>query len=84
MNWADFIQTDANSGKLKITSIICGRSGSEMGMKFLKEWINEFSWFFACLYILRKVKNYLNSYWVGMVKYVCGLLGHGTCIWRMD
>ena len=40
--------------------------------------MNEFSWFFACLYILGKVKNYLNSYWVGMIKYVCGLLGHGT------
>ena len=40
--------------------------------------MNEFSWFFACIF--RKVKSYLNSYWVSMVKYVCGLLGHETLI----
>ena len=45
---------------------------------WMNEWMNEFSWFFACLYTFRKVKSYLNSYWVGMVKYVFGLLGHGT------
>ena len=43
-------------------------------------WMKEFSWFFACLYIFKKVKCFLNSYWVGMVKYSCGLLGHGTLI----
>ena len=32
MNWADFMHADANSGKLKVTLIISGRSGSEMGM----------------------------------------------------
>ena len=46
---------DANSVNLKITLIIFGSSGSEMGMG-LNEWMNEFSWFFTCFYILRKVK----------------------------
>ena len=43
-----------------------------------QEWIDELSWFFACSYIVRKAKNYFNSYWVHMVKYGCGLLGSGT------
>ena len=59
MNLGDFMHADANSEKLKIILIIFGSLGSEMGMGlyFLKEWMNECSWFFACLYILRKVKN---------------------------
>ena len=33
MNWADFMHADAKSEKLKITLIIFGRLGSEMGMR---------------------------------------------------
>ena len=41
-----------------------------------KKRFDELSWFFAW------VKSYFNSYWVGMVKYGCVLLGHGTSkIW---
>ena len=39
------------------------------------EWMNLAVFLHA---LLGKVKNYLNSCWVAMVKHVCGLLAHGT------
>ena len=39
--------------------------------------MDEFKWFFGSSYIFREAKSYF-SYWVGMVKYKCDLLGHGT------
>ena len=44
----------------------------------ISKWIDEACWYFACYYILKKAKSYFNSYWVGMVKYGCGFLDHGT------
>ena len=38
-----------------------------------QEWIDEFSWIFACLYKFRKGKSYFNNYWVGVVEN-----GHGV------
>ena len=40
--------------------------------------MHELNWSLACLYIFRKAKGYSPSYWVGMVKYSCDLLGHTT------
>ena len=48
-----------------------------MALGFQNEWMN-LTDFFYMLILFRKVKSYINSYWVGMVKYVCGLLGHAT------
>ena len=43
------------------------------------KWINLAEFLHALRkYIFKKAKSYLNSYWVGMVKYVCFLLGHRT------
>ena len=79
MNSADYMHTDANLENLKnyfnnfwVVVVINGLG------TFISEWLNEFSRFFACLYIFRKVTNYLNRYWVTMVKRVCSLLGHET------
>ena len=40
------------------------------------EWINLAEFLHANIYIFKKAKSYFNSYWVGMVKYGCVLLGH--------
>ena len=43
-----------------------------------QEWVDELSWFFTCWYNSRKLKNYVNNYWVGVVKNGRGLSGYGT------
>ena len=39
---------------------------------------DELYWFFACWYKFEKAKNYLNSFWVVVIKNELVLLGHGT------
>ena len=79
MNWDDFLHDDTNSGKLRITLIVFWVVVVKNGHgTLISEWMDESSWFFACSYIFNKAKSYFNSYWVGMVKFGCALLGHGT------
>ena len=44
----------------------------------MKEWINLADFLRAHTYLGKLKVIYFNSYWVGMVKYGCGLLVHGT------
>ena len=88
MNWANSLQADTNSERLKMPWIIIGWVWSKMCVGYLgngilksalsQEWIDELSWFFACWYKFRKPKSYFNVHFVGMTKYGHGLLGHGT------
>ena len=51
-----------------------------MTLKLVVSWegIIGIEWFFVWWYKFRKVKSYVNNFWVIMVKNGCGLLGHGT------
>ena len=82
MDWADVLHADANSGKFKINNfcvfnflvvVVINGHGA-----LISDRMDAFSWFFVCSYIFWKAKSYFNSYWVGMVKYGCGLWGHGA------
>lgn len=41
-----------------------------------QEWCVELRWFFKCWDKFKKDKSCFNSYWIGIVKYRCGLLDH--------
>ena len=54
----------------------CGPLGHGVLKSVSQEWIDELSWFFVYWCKFRKSKNYLNNYWMGVVKNVSDL--HGT------
>ena len=51
MEWTDILHAAANSGKLKVMLMIGNGRGvvyETLKSAVLKEWVYEFSWFFAC------------------------------------
>ena len=66
--------------KLRVDRKILGWVWSEMVVatlvtRWMDEWMDELSWFFACCCKFRKLKNYFDNLWVAVVKN-----GHGTLI----
>ena len=83
MKWPYFLHDDTNSWKLgwlknfwmDMVKNGCGHSGHWMLKLALSlESRNKIKWFFACWYYFRKVKIYVNYFWVGLVKNDHGIL----------
>ena len=57
----------------------CGQScDGTIKLTLSEEWTNGINWFLVCWWRFITVKSWLNIYWVGMVKNVCGQSGHET------
>ena len=72
MNWGDFSMLIQIKNFFTIFGWFVVKNGHGT---LISEWMDESNFLHANIF---KKAKLLNSYWVGMVKYGCVLLGHGT------
>ena len=62
-----------------MVKIGCGQSGGgALKLTASEEWTDGINWFFACWYVITKIRSWSKIFRVSIVKNGCGHSGHGT------